>query len=367
MFPDSYELKRLVPLARKARARVVEFDWSFTEQDIRRLRETVFRWGRPAVGRYKAFDARVLVAINGVLGEPESMYSLDEPRRARHLDCSISCVVEGDMYRLSGHGPFDSVLGYCRAGVNTKWKDALGDTASRVLSSSAAMLQWDLERLQGEAFRPMWNVLYGLKPDYSVVAPRPSDGPPIELTVRFSGPYSVLGEPGAPSLFSSEVADRNGVYIWTVPISGQERPWYVGQTRRGFARRMGEHVGGFLAGEYRIHDTQALARGAYVQAPGSPQGRWPEALPQFVSNLPELLPSLIALIRALRFHVAVVDGDQHIYNRVEGAIGRYLMRQEGTGLMPGLKLPAAIPYDDPLRLSISADLPILGLASEILE
>ncbi|HPW21812.1 MAG TPA: hypothetical protein PLE61_13480 [Vicinamibacterales bacterium] len=60
------------------------------------------------------------------------------------------------------------------------------------------------------------------------------------------------------------------------------------------------------------------------------------------------------LIRLLRFHVAPLDGDAHLYDRVEGAIGRYYKVHPDPALhdffTPGLKLPAAIPGDQPADL-----------------
>jgi hypothetical protein len=35
--------------------------------------------------------------------------------------------------------------------------------------------------------------------------------------------------------------------------------------------------------------------------------------------------------------------------------------------MPGLQLPAAVPYDEPIRLIISSEMPIAGLSPEIAE
>ncbi len=58
MIPQGYDdLASLVKLARKARGRIVEFDWVFTQDDLMRLRSAVHEWGTNVVGRYKCFDA----------------------------------------------------------------------------------------------------------------------------------------------------------------------------------------------------------------------------------------------------------------------------------------------------------------------
>jgi hypothetical protein len=111
--PAGYnDVVKLVALARKARNRTVEFEWSFGLEALRELREAIFAWSSTVVGRYRCFDARVLAAINKALDEHDNIYVLREPKNARHMDCKVSCSRDGDGFCLSGHAPFDVVFGY---------------------------------------------------------------------------------------------------------------------------------------------------------------------------------------------------------------------------------------------------------------
>src|SRR5262249_56627991 len=102
----------LVKLARQARNRVVEFDWQFSRDDLKRLRRAVYEWGRRiSRGRFRSFDARMLAAINGALGDTDSADALTEPMNGQLSGCEISCVGDGGVFRLRGQAPFDVVFG----------------------------------------------------------------------------------------------------------------------------------------------------------------------------------------------------------------------------------------------------------------
>ena len=168
--PEGYEdVATLVRMARKARGRIVEFDWAFTPDDLRRLRRAVFEWGSEVVGRYKCFDARVLAAINGALGETDSPFVLNEPQNKQETDCKVSCVVDGDFCRLQGHAPFDIVFGYGGAGVEEDPTGSISPTARDTLANAVGMLGWDLLRLQENRYQPVVHALYGLPLGYGIL------------------------------------------------------------------------------------------------------------------------------------------------------------------------------------------------------
>jgi hypothetical protein len=111
--PEDYEdVPALVKLARKARWRVVEFDWAFSRDDLGCLRRAVYEWGGGVQGAYKCFDARVLAAINLALAETNSILVLNEPKGLGSLGCTAACVRDADGFRLHGQAPFSIVFGY---------------------------------------------------------------------------------------------------------------------------------------------------------------------------------------------------------------------------------------------------------------
>jgi len=370
--PEDYEdVATVVRVARKARGRIVEFDWVFTRDDLEGLRRAVYEWGSPVVGRYKCFAARVLAAINDAIGDTNSIFILNEPKNSALTDCKASCVGDGDFYRLHGHAPFDIVFGYGSAGVDQSATGSvhLGPTARETLAAAVGMLGWDLRRLQESRLEPVKNVLYGLRMDYGIQEIEPAAGPAIDVHVHFHGPFSAVEESGNRCLFADAIAARTGVYLWTVNVEGKDRPWYVGQTRRGFGQRMGEHLAGFLSGQYTVFDAAALSRGENRRAVGTVNGMWPQTLPSFLRNYERLTPNIIGLIRLIQFHVAPLAGDGHLHDRVEGAIGHHYKTHPDIELRdffsPGLRVPAAVPYDTPIRLVLSSEAPIAGLPTHL--
>ena len=375
IIPTDYEnLVGLVKAAREARKRIVEFDWFFTRDDLQRLQRAVFEWGTLGVGSYKCFDARVLSAINRALGETATAFVLNEPRNSEHMEIKVSCTVEDDGFRLSGHAPFGNVYGYGRASVAQDLPGVvhLGASAREVLTDAVGMLNWDVRRLQEERYRPVVNALFGLRPNYGVQATVvPSTEPPIDVDLRFQGPFSAASGDANRCLFLEPVSVQSGIYLWTIDVGGQVRPWYVGQTRRSFRQRMAEHVSGFLTGQYAIYDPEALSRGEHRLALSEIKGVWPQTLPVVLANYEILFPKIRSLIDLIKFHLAPLDGDGHLHDRIEGAIGRYYKVHSDPALRnffgPGIKVPAAIPYDRPLRLMLSSEAPVAGLPTEIRE
>jgi hypothetical protein len=373
IIPDGYEdVARLVGLARKARGRVVEFDWAFTRDDLLRLRRAVFEWGSAVSGRYKCFDARVLAAVNSALGEEDSIFYLAEPRNTSWLDARAECSSANSIFRLKGHAPFDIIFGYGSAAGDSSpaAREHLGVTALATLVAGVVALGWDIERLQDERYRPVRNVLYGMRPDYGVAEPvTPSSEPPVDVAVNFHGPFSLVDDGHRRCLFADAIASRNGVYLWTIEVGGEQWPWYVGQTRRGFGQRMAEHIACYLSGQNLAPDAAALARGQNRFAPGVVKGSWPEVLPAFLNGLPLQTPNIIQLMRLVSIQAAPLTGDAHLHNRVEGALGRHLKRHSGQELgdffFPGMRVPLAIPGDKPMRLVLTSETPIKGLQGQI--
>jgi len=301
---------------------------------------------------------------------------LKEPKGSEGTDCRVSCDSEGELFRLRGHAPFDIVFGYGRAGVRQDPMVAvrLGPAVQMQLARTVGTLGWDLQLLNKERFRDVRNALYGNRlssgqpPD-----PKPRPGPVVDVRVDFRGPFSAVIEDGCRCLFTDEeIAKGVGVYLWTIRVEGEERPWYVGQTRRGFGQRMGEHLASFLSGEYSAPDSKSLSRGENRRAVPHIDDDWPERLPAFLENYEILMPNVIQVIRSLHFYVASLKGhDAHTYNRVEGAIGRYYKAHPLEHLRdffsPNLRVPAAIAYDYPIRLELSSETPLAGLPAEMLE
>ena len=83
------------------------------------------------------------------------------------------------------------------------------------------------------------------------------------------------------------------------------------------------------------------------------------------------MPNIIGLIRLIKIHFAPLANDAHLFNRIEGATGRRYKAHQDPELRdfftPGLRVPAAIPYDKPIRLVLSSETSLAGLPQHMLE
>lgn len=376
LVPRDYDdVANLVSVAREVGNRVVEFDRSFAPEDLRSFRVVATGWGRKYQGRYRCFAARVVAAINAALDDPHSVYCVNEPQGAKGLDCLVRCKARDGCLRLHGHAPFNVIFGYVHAVTvdDPASRSRLGGAGCATIENAARALGWDPERLAEGRLRPFWNALFGFALGYGVVQLPPPSGPATTVAIDLRGPFAAVEGTGARCLFTDPVAGQSGVYLWTIDVGGQQRPYYVGQTRRAFGQRMAEHISAFLSGQYDTLDLGALDRGelrAAWRAGASGLG-WPQDLPRFLGRPAEHVRAAVEMIHRLRFHVAVVDGDEHLHDRIEGAIGRHLKQHQDRSVSDffgtGIKLPAKVPNDKPLRLVLTSDVPLAGMPAEITE
>src|SRR5262249_30446548 len=263
---------------------------------LKRLRRAVYEWGRRiSRGRFRSFDARMLAAINGALGDTDSADALTEPMNGQLSGCEISCVGDGGVFRLRGQAPFDVVFGYGLAGLGLVAGSAhMGPAAQQTLFETVSLLNWDLRRLQDERFRAVRNALFGLPLKYGVIDGTPSAGPAVDVRVHFQGPFSAVDDGRCRCLFKDQISKRTGVYLWTLNVAGRDRPYYLGQTRVGFGARMAQHLACMLSGEYPTYDIEALLQGEYRRAVGALQGEgWPQMLPSVLAHYETLMPHVI--------------------------------------------------------------------------
>jgi len=312
----------------------------------------------------------MLRAIREALGDEQTIFVLRETNKTS-LDAGVECERFNGVFHLHGYAPFVFVFGYGWVAVDEAG-ESLGQSARTTLADAVGMLGWDLTRLRSDRCRPAINALYGNKLDdgVSLLNESASSQPPADLPVRFAGPFMAGIEPNSRCLFEDPLARETGVYLWTVNIEGVDRVWYVGQTRVRFGIRMAQHLTAMLSGQYTTYDAAALSKGDHRRAGKERSGVWPATLPAFLQEYEALAPQIAATIRLMHFHLAPLSGDAHVYNRVEGAIARYYKKHpEATlknFLTPGLRVPAAIPFDTPLRVLFSSEAPIAGLPPELL-
>jgi hypothetical protein len=127
-----------------------------------------------------------------------------------------------------------------------------------------------------------------------------------------------------------EVGTNPGIYLWTVPSIFGDLVYYVGETARGFAPRMDEHLSMQLSGRYRIYEPKAFLRGEKKLLWRGVYGKGAEAnVAGFVDKLPTLAPTLVEFVRSIRFHVAPTTCTDRMRKRIEAALADHLRQQKG--------------------------------------
>jgi hypothetical protein len=126
------------------------------------------------------------------------------------------------------------------------------------------------------------------------------------------------------------VGTNPGIYLWTVPSTVGELVYYVGETDRGFARRMDEHLTEQLSGRYRLYEPNAFLRGEKDLLWRGVNGRGAQPnVAGFVDKLPAWAPALVEFVRSIRFHVAPTTCSGRSRRRIEAALANHLREQKG--------------------------------------
>jgi hypothetical protein len=83
-----------------------------------------------------------------------------------------------------------------------------------------------------------------------------------------------------------------------------------------------------------------------------------------------LVPKITELLNLFRFHVAPVEGNARLRERIEGTLGRYFQDHDVAGderfFGTEARFPAAIPYEKTLRCRFTAEGRIAGLPDELI-
>lgn len=369
---DYDDLGQMVRLARKARSSIVEFEWCFSREDLLTYRRAIFESGSSTVGRYRAFDAKLLNVINQALGEEHTTLAI--PLKKDLLVGDATCRPVDGGFQISGHTSFDIFFGHSSgAFTNDPWSTHLSSGARKTLASAVTPLGWDVKRLLSPNYLAVRRALYNIPMSYPAAAESvPASGPTLELDLRFEGPFTALDGGPHRCLFRDQAGLKSGIYLWTFGFGGSQFVWYVGQTRRAFAQRMAEHIAGYFSGEYPPVDPTALAEGRHSMPTGfGPLSEWPTNIPVLLERLPEIASNTLELMRRVQFHLAAVKLKPADLNRAEGAICRWCRAHTAPGIrsmiQPGMRVPARIPGDRPLRVRVSTESPIEGLPAEIIE
>ncbi len=151
-----------------------------------------------------------------------------------------------------------------------------------------------------------------------------------KLEVGFRGPFTWCD--GDASIFTTELGERSGVYLWTVEYYlGGDLVYYVGETGRRFSTRMLEHFREHMSGGYHLYEPDRFRRGDKVMLwPGRYDSGSRTTVGEFLERFGGLGGAIEELARMYRFWLAPLDVERRLRERIEAAIAGYLYRQPGV-------------------------------------
>ena len=140
------------------------------------------------------------------------------------------------------------------------------------------------------------------------------------ISVDFSGPLTFTEGPG--SIFDSQYAKSQGVYIWTIPqdSDGTHLIHYVGETI-SFARRQKEHLIQILGFNYAICDPDKAKSGINEMIwPGLWRKKSPDAVGECLREYEKLNDVVLRYLDAMRVFFAPTTVDSKMRKHIEGCI-----------------------------------------------
>lgn len=80
--------------------------------------------------------------------------------------------------------------------------------------------------------------------------------------ILFRGPFSLHRDAyNCKCLFDDdEAAKHPGVYLWTIPVEREYKPYYIGMTSKTIIRRTRDHLRNYATGQYWVYDYKIMAQ-----------------------------------------------------------------------------------------------------------
>ncbi len=188
----------------------------------------------------------------------------------------------------------------------------------------------------------------------------------MDIDVEFQGPLAWVRVSGAEFIFEADVAQKTGVYLWTVETADGFLIWYVGETGVSFHQRMKEHFKEQLSGMYMLYDPEAFIRGEKLLVwEGMYRKGEERRVPEYLEAFPAMSSAMANFAKQIRFFVASLDGEPRLRKRVEAGIAKHLYEQPGvvgqfqdTGIQ---YQDTRWPDEDPLSVRVRCDCVLRGL------
>lgn len=191
-------------------------------------------------------------------------------------------------------------------------------------------------------------------------------GPKL-LTIQFDGPHPAFSET-KDILADCKHRKSGGIYFWAIKVGDSYRMTHISQTSTSFYQRMKEHIINTLGGNYRISDTDALARGEMkVIWDGLWREGTRERLPEFLKHSDRLFAAAKANLQLERIFVAPVEIEDRMRRRIEGAIAKQIRKDRVASSLfpPDIRVLGRLTTEAPIPIRIKTPVKILGLPEQL--
>jgi len=190
------------------------------------------------------------------------------------------------------------------------------------------------------------------------------------MIVHFYGPYSWVGDKGVDCIFTADLGQKAGLYLWTIKLAEGELIYYVGETGRSFRTRMLEHFREHMSGEYHLYEPDAFACGKKVMLwPGRYDPERKTTVPEFIDVFSELAGAIIRLARLYRFYLAPLQCEKRLRERIEAGLANHLYQQDGLigqAQDKGIRYRGRRVDEPPIEVLFEADAVPLGFPDSLL-
>ncbi len=187
------------------------------------------------------------------------------------------------------------------------------------------------------------------------------------LTVKFDGPHPAYSET-QDVLADTKNRKAGGVYLWAIRVGDAYRITHIGQTATSFYHRMKEHIINTLGGNYRINDSEALAKGeSKILWDGLWREGRRECLPEFLRDSARLFEEAKRNLKLEKIFVAPLDVEDRMRRRIEGGIAKEIRKDKvASSLFPSdIRVLGRLTTESAIPIRIVVSVKILGLPEQL--
>ncbi len=190
---------------------------------------------------------------------------------------------------------------------------------------------------------------------------------PKILTVKFDGPHPAYSET-QDVLADTKNRKAGGVYFWAIRVGDAYRITHIGQTGTSFYHRMKEHIINTLGGNYRISDSEALAKGeSKVLWDGLWREGRRECLHEFLRDSTRLIEEAKRNLKLEKIFIAPLEVEDRMRRRIEGSIAKEIRKDKIASSLfpPDIRVLGQLTTESAIPVRITASVKILGLPEQL--